>query len=223
MASIAENIERITSQLPGATHLVAVSKYHPADKVQQAYDAGQRLFGENHAQELVAKAPLMPTDAQWHFIGHLQTNKARMIMPHVSLIHSIDSLKLLNTVNKEAARINRRVDVLLQLHVAQEESKSGFDVEELLNGFEQGLLNGYDNVRLCGLMAMGSNTTCAEQVAHEFATVQATFATLKERYFAHDEHFKDLSMGMSGDWHIAVEHGSTMVRIGTDIFGPREY
>jgi PLP dependent protein len=223
MPGIKENIEKITSQLPAGVRLVAVSKFHPVEKLREAYDAGQRLFGENHAQELVAKAPLMPADVSWHFIGHLQSNKVRAIMPSVSVIESIDTIKLLHLVNKEAQRIGRTVDVLLQLHVAQEETKSGFSVDEILEAAGNGEFSGFDNVRICGLMAMATNTPDTAQVAQEFATVRSTFDKLKSSYFAGNAAFREISMGMSDDWHIAVEHGSTMVRIGTAVFGPREY
>ena len=223
MTSIAENIQKVTSQLPAGVKLIAVSKFHPVAKLLEAYDAGQRLFGENHAQEIMAKAPAAPQDVAWNFIGHLQSNKVRMIMPHIDMIHSIDSIKLLNTVNKEAARIDKTVKVLLQLHVAQEETKSGFGVDELLTAGTLGQLEGLDHVQVCGLMAMATNTHDEKQVAREFGIVRHTFEILKEEFFSDTTCFQELSMGMSNDWKIAVEEGSTMVRIGTDIFGPREY
>ena len=220
---IGENIAKLHSALPPQVRLVAVSKFHPAERLMEAYAAGQRIFGENRAQELVAKAPLMPLDVQWHFIGKLQTNKVRMIMPHVSMIQSIDSLKLLALVDKEAARIGRTVDALLQLHVAQEETKSGFTVDELLEAAQNGHLTGFDHVSLCGVMGMASLTDDMEQVRREFALIKSTFDMLRNGPFAGCEHFKEVSMGMSDDWPVAVEEGSTMVRVGTDIFGPREY
>ncbi len=223
MSKIEENIKKITKQLPVDVRLVAVSKYHPIEKLMEAYAAGQRLFGENHVQELVFKAPQMPTDVKWQFIGHLQTNKVRMLMPHVAMIQSIDSMKLLKTVNKEAARINRSVDALIQLHVAQEETKSGFSIEELVQEFEQGAFEGFDHVRICGLMAMATNTTNRHLVAQEFHKVKEIFNLLKDKYFTNAPHFKELSMGMSQDWPLAVQEGATLVRIGTDIFGEREY
>ena len=221
--SIAENITQIKAQLPEGVSLVAVSKYHPVKQLQEAYAAGQRIFGESHAQELVAKAPLMPDDVQWHFIGHLQRNKVRQIMPIVSLIHSVDSIRLLSTIDKEAARIGRSVDVLLQLHVAQEEAKSGFAVEELMQLAENGEFQPFKHVRYRGLMAMATFTTDTALIASEFARVAATYATLLEKQIFPDADFNQLSMGMSDDWHIAVEHGATLVRIGTQIFGPRQY
>ena len=221
--SIAENITQIKAQLPEGVSLVAVSKYHPVKQLQEAYAAGQRIFGESHAQELVAKAPLMPDDVQWHFIGHLQRNKVRQIMPIVSLIHSVDSIRLLSTIDKEAARIGRTVDVLLQLHVAQEEAKSGFAVEELMQLAENGEFQPFKHVRYRGLMAMATFTTDTALIASEFARVASTFATLLEKQIFPGADFNQLSMGMSDDWHIAVEHGATLVRIGTQIFGPRQY
>ena len=221
--SIAENITQIKAQLPEGVSLVAVSKYHPVKQLQEAYAAGQRIFGESHAQELVAKAPLMPDDVQWHFIGHLQRNKVRQIMPIVSLIHSVDSIRLLSTIDKEAARIGRTVDVLLQLHVAQEEAKSGFAVEELMQLAENGEFQSFKHVRYRGLMAMATFTTDTALIASEFARVASTYATLLEKQIFPGADFNQLSMGMSDDWHIAVEHGATLVRIGTQIFGPRQY
>lgn len=221
--SIAENITQIKAQLPEGVSLVAVSKYHPVKQLQEAYAAGQRIFGESHAQELVAKAPLMPDDVQWHFIGHLQRNKVRQIMPIVSLIHSVDSIRLLSTIDKEAARIGRNVDVLLQLHVAQEEAKSGFAVEELMQLAENGEFQPFKHVRYRGLMAMATFTSDTALIASEFARVASTYATLLEKQIFPGADFNQLSMGMSDDWHIAVEHGATLVRIGTQIFGPRQY
>ena len=221
--SIAENITQIKAQLPEGVSLVAVSKYHTVKQLQEAYAAGQRIFGESHAQELVAKAPLMPDDVQWHFIGHLQRNKVRQIMPIVSLIHSVDSIRLLSTIDKEAARIGRTVDVLLQLHVAQEEAKSGFAVEELMQLAENGEFQPFKHVRYRGLMAMATFTTDTALIASEFARVASTYATLLEKQIFPGADFNQLSMGMSDDWHIAVEHGATLVRIGTQIFGPRQY
>ena len=221
--SIAENITQIKAQLPEGVSLVAVSKYHPVKQLQEAYAAGQRIFGESHAQELVAKAPLMPDDVQWHFIGHLQRNKVRQIMPIVSLIHSVDSIRLLSTIDKEAARIGRTVDVLLQLHVAQEEAKSGFAVEELIQLAENGEFQPFKHVRYRGLMAMATFTSDTALIASEFARVASTYATLLEKQIFPGADFNQLSMGMSDDWHIAVEHGATLVRIGTQIFGPRQY
>lgn len=221
--SIAQNIERITAQLPEGVKLVAVSKFHPVDRLLEAYNAGQRIFGENRAQELAAKAPQLPDDIQWHFIGHLQKNKVRMIMPWASTIQSIDSVELLQLVNKEAARINHHINVLLQLHIAKEQTKSGFTIDEVLQAANAGALNDLSNVTITGVMAMATFTDDMEQVASEFETVHNTFLILRDKHFAHNANFKEISMGMSDDWHIAVQHGATLVRIGTDIFGAREY
>jgi pyridoxal phosphate enzyme (YggS family) len=224
MANIKENLEKTIAKLPENVRLVAVSKFHPVEELQQAYDAGQRLFGENRAQELVAKAPELPKDIRWHFIGHLQKNKVRSIMPHVSVIESVDSVELLRLIEKEAARIDRTVDVLLQLHVAQEETKSGFSFDELMEAAEAGeLTEGLPHVHVCGLMAMASLTDDMEQVAGEFETVRRAFVMLKDGCFDESEYFNELSMGMSDDWPVAVQHGATLVRIGTSIFGPRVY
>ena len=223
MSNIKENIANFTAQLPEGVHLVAVSKFHPVEDLAEAYEAGQRLFGENRAQELVAKAPQLPDDIRWHFIGHLQKNKVRAIMPHVTVIESVDSVELLKLIEKEAARIDRTVEVLLQLHVAQEETKSGFSVEEVLQAADDGLLTCYPHVRVCGVMAMASLTDDMEQVAREFDLVRRTYLTLKDGAFDESEDFNHLSMGMSDDWQVAVKYGATLVRIGTAIFGPRNY
>lgn len=223
MSSIKDNLDHVRALLPEGVNLVAVSKFHPVEELAEAYDAGQRLFGENRAQELVAKAPKLPKDIRWHFIGHLQKNKVRAIMPHVSVIESVDSVNLLQLIEKEAARIDRTVEVLLQLHVAQEETKSGFSVEEVLHAADEGLLTCYPHVRVCGVMAMASLTDDMEQVGREFDLVRRTYLTLKDGCFDESEDFNHLSMGMSDDWPVAVKYGATLVRIGTAIFGPRRY
>ncbi len=224
MTNIKENLEEVTAKLPDNVRLVAVSKFHPVEELAQAYDAGQRLFGENRAQELIAKAPLLPKDIRWHFIGHLQKNKVRAIMPHVSVIESVDSVKLLQLIEKEAARIDRTVDVLLQLHVAKEETKSGFSIEEVIEAGEAGqLTENLPHIHVCGIMAMASLTDDMEQVAQEFDLVRRTYITLKDGCFDESPYFNELSMGMSDDWPVAVKYGATLVRIGTAIFGPRQY
>ena len=224
MTNIKENLEEVTAKLPDNVRLVAVSKFHPVEELAQAYDAGQRLFGENRAQELIAKAPLLPKDIRWHFIGHLQKNKVRAIMPHVSVIESVDSVKLLQLIEKEAARIDRTVDVLLQLHVAKEETKSGFSIEEVIEAGEAGqLTENLPHIHVCGVMAMASLTDDMEQVAQEFDLVRRTYITLKDGCFDESPYFNELSMGMSDDWPVAVKYGATLVRIGTAIFGPRQY
>lgn len=222
MSTIAQNLKQLTSKLPTGVKLVAVSKFHPVERLKEAYDEGQRLFGENRAQELASKAPQLPADIEWNFIGHLQKNKVRLIIPHVAMIQSVDSVELLNLINKEAARVNRHIKVLLQLHVAKEQTKSGFTVDEVLKAATEGNFEGLSNVTIAGVMAMGTFTDDMQQVASEFETVHDTFIKLSEMKFATPD-FKEISMGMSDDWPIAVEHGATIVRIGTDIFGAREY
>lgn len=223
MSNIADNIKHLEQQLPDGVKLVAVSKYHPVEVVQEAFDAGQRIFGENKVQELVAKAPQLPNDIQWHMIGHLQTNKVRLLMSHVAMIQSIDSIKLLRTVEKEAARIDRTVDVLLQLHVAREETKSGFAVGELLAALAVNELDNCPHVRVRGLMAMATNTDDKQQIEKEFQLVADTFRLIKEEFYSDDAAFDQISMGMSDDWPLAVKHGATLVRVGSAIFGPRQY
>ena len=208
MTSVAEHIIKIKSDCLFISRKRSVSKYHPIEQLKEAYTAGQRLFGESHAQELVVKAPQMPDDVQWHFIGHLQRNKVRAIMPIVSLIHSVDSIRLLDTIEKEAKRIGKVADVLLQLHVAKEEAKSGFTI---------------DNVRFRGLMAMATFTDDESIIKAEFASVGETFRTLRNENTFPTDTFTEISMGMSYDWHLAVAEGATLVRIGTEIFGKRQY
>ena len=213
----------LRGEIPAGVKIVAVSKFHPVERLMDAYDAGQRAFGENRAQELVAKVGQMPGDTEWHFIGKLQKNKVRAIVPHVSIIQSIDSEALLSNVAAEALKAGRVVDVLLQLHVAQEETKSGFDVHELLELADSGRIENVPGVRICGLMAMASFVDDELQVSREFARVRGVYEQLCSGCFAGHDEFCELSMGMSGDWRLAVEQGSTMVRIGTSIFGRREY
>ena len=221
--SIASTIHQLQAQMPQGTRLVAVSKYHPASMIREAYDAGQRIFGESRVQELVQKAQEMPADVQWHFIGHLQTNKVRALLPHVSLIHSVDSERLLDCIDKEAERIGRTVDVLLQIHVAQEEAKFGFTLQEITQLANSGKLTAMSHVRVVGVMAMATNTDDDAEIRREFAEAHHVFYTLKDGCFFGDEHFCELSMGMSDDYRLAIAEGSTMVRIGTTIFGAREY
>lgn len=216
---IAERIHGLRERLPAGVELVAVSKFHPVEQLGEAYAAGQRRFGESRVQELVAKVPQLPADVEWHFIGHLQKNKVRQLMPHVAMIQSIDSLELLHLVDKEAARMGRTVDVLLELHVAAEQAKSGFLPEEIVAIAERSELNQLSNTILRGVMAMATFTDDMAQVDHEFAVVESTFNRLKK--IIGSPSFNQVSMGMSDDWQVAIKHGSTMVRIGTEIFGPR--
>ncbi len=218
---IAENIARISASLPSGTRLVAVSKLKPVDDIMEAYNVGQRLFGENYATELRDKAAVLPQDIQWHFIGHLQSKQLKYYIPFVSMIHGVDSLEHLEDVEKAAAKVGRVVDVLLQVHVAQEETKFGFLPEELENS--QFSISNFQFVRVCGVMGMASHTDDEARVRADFRAIRSIFDRLKAGPFADHPEFKEVSMGMSHDWHIAVEEGSTLVRIGSSIFGPRDY
>lgn len=220
---IADKIKSIAESLPAGVRLVAVSKFHPVEAVREAYDAGQRVFGESHVQELVGKHDVLPDDVEWHFIGHLQTNKVKYIVPFVSLIHGIDSLKLLVAVNKEAEKINRIVPCLLQVHIATEDTKFGFSTAECRDLLASGVWKDLKFVRLCGLMGMATYTEDKAQIAGEFHTLKLLFDEIKQMYFPKDESFKELSMGMSSDYPLALEEGSTLVRVGTYIFGERDY
>lgn len=223
MSPIAENLCRVRAAVPHGVELVAVSKFHPAEALREAYDAGQRVFGESRVNELVAKAGALPGDIRWHFIGHLQTNKVRAVVPHVDLIHSIDSERLLRLVDSEAQRIGRRVKVLLQLHVAKEETKFGFTPDELLGFVSPALVDSLPGIEIVGVMGMASNVDDDERIAQDFADIKNTFDALAAGPMCGRESFCEISMGMSHDWPLAVSHGSTMVRIGTAIFGEREY
>ena len=220
MESIESRLKAIVASLPPQVTLVAVSKFHPVETILEAYDAGQRIFGESRAQELAAKAPLLPKDIRWHFIGHLQTNKVSVVVPHVELIHSVDSLRLLRVIDREAARIGKCQDILLQLHVAEEETKFGFAVDEIDEAVAEA--SRLVNIRLRGLMAMATNTDDTERVRADFLAAKTAFDSIGQSLVA-DSHslFDTLSMGMSDDRDIAIDCGSTMVRIGTDIFGER--
>lgn len=226
--SIGERIEAIDQALPEDVRLVAVSKFHPTKDIIEAYEAGQRIFGESRVQELVAKHEDLENiclDIHWHFIGPLQTNKVKYIAPFVQMIQSVDSLRLLDEINKQALRCQRRIPILLEVHVAQEDTKSGFDPEELFEIVERLYLlaSEYQGVRLAGLMAMASLTDDRDQIAREFAQVQALFNRIRESgRLIEPDFFDELSIGMSGDYQIALEHGATLVRIGSAIFGERD-
>ncbi len=220
---IRENIDHIKSLLPATTQLIAVSKTKPVAMLQEAYDGGQRLFGENKALEMRDKHAVLPNDIEWHFIGHLQTNKIKYIIPFVHLIHSIDSLSLLQAVDKEAAKHNRVVDCLLQFHVASEETKFGLDLDEACLLLQSEVYGQLRHVRIVGVMGMATNTDDMELVRHEFANLKSIFDTLQHDFFANCDSFKELSMGMSHDYSIAIEEGSTLVRVGSSIFGERDY
>ena len=220
---IAERIHSLTSELPEGVRLVAVSKFHPAEAIEEAYAAGQRIFGESRVQELQAKHEQLPKDIEWHFIGHLQTNKVKYIVPYVTLIHGIDSFRLLAEVDKQAERVGRSVGCLLQMHIAREETKFGFSFDECREMLQAGEWRQLQHVRLCGLMGMATNTDDMQQVEEEFRSLAAFFREVKDGWFAVDEHFRELSMGMTHDYPQAIAAGSTLIRVGTYIFGERNY
>ena len=219
--SIAENIRRFRNQLPSHVSVIAVSKTKPAEEILEAYNEGHRIFGENKVQDLIDKQALLPDDIQWHFVGHLQTNKVKYLAPFVNLIHSIDSMKLLQVVNREAVKNERIIPCLLQVHIAQEEGKFGLSEEEIRDILESVDFESLQNVQIAGLMGMATYTSDEDQIRREFKMLSDLFHVLKNAYFKGSDHFREISMGMSGDYAIAIEEGSTMIRVGTLIFGPR--
>ena len=223
MYDVKGNLREVLGNLPAGVNLVAISKFHPNEYIEAAYAEGQRIFGESHEQELARKVESLPKDIEWHFIGHLQTNKVKYIAPYISMIESVDSLKLLKEINKQAAKHNRVVKVLLELHIAEEETKSGFSFDDCRELLEAGEWRTMEYVQICGIMMMASNTDDEQQIAQEFDAAYAFFKEVKEKYFADDDAFCERSWGMSHDYRIAVKHGSNMVRVGTTIFGPRIY
>lgn len=220
---IKENLNIVRATVPSNVTLIAVSKTKPVSDLQEAYDAGQRIFGENKALEMRDKHQVLPNDIQWHFIGHLQTNKIKYIAPFVTLIHAIDSLSLLEAVNKEAVKNSRVIDCLLQFHIAQEDTKFGLDIEEAKALLESDSFKDLKNINVVGVMGMATFTDDADQVRNEFKNLKNIFDTLKENYFCDKDSFKEISMGMSDDYPIAIEEGATMVRVGSKIFGARNY
>ena len=223
MYDVKGNLREVLGNLPAGVNLVAISKFHPNEYIEAAYAEGQRIFGESHEQELARKVESLPKDIEWHFIGHLQTNKVKYIAPYISMIESVDSLKLLKEINKQAAKHDRVVKVLLELHIAEEETKSGFSFDDCRELLEAGEWRTMKHVQICGIMMMASNTDDEQQIAQEFDAAYAFFKEVKEKYFADDDAFCERSWGMSHDYRIAVKHGSNMVRVGTTIFGPRIY
>ena len=223
MYDVKGNLREVLGNLPAGVNLVAISKFHPNEYIEAAYAEGQRIFGESHEQELARKVESLPKDIEWHFIGHLQTNKVKYIAPYISMIESVDSLKLLKEINKQAAKHDRVVKVLLELHIAEEETKSGFSFDDCRELLVAGEWRTMEHVQICGIMMMASNTDDEQQIAQEFDAAYAFFKEVKEKYFADDDAFCERSWGMSHDYRIAVKHGSNMVRVGTTIFGPRIY
>lgn len=220
---IAEQLDEIRSEIPKGVTLVAVSKTKPVSDIMQAYNAGQRVFGENKVQELVDKATELPADIEWHLIGHLQTNKVKYIAQFVHLIHAVDSLKLLVEINKQALKHNRIINCLLQFHIADEESKFGLDLTESKAILESEEYNSMHNISICGVMGMATFTEDESKIRSEFRHLKTIFTTLKESFFSDSISFSEISMGMSGDYLLAIEEGSTMVRIGSSIFGTRNH
>lgn len=217
------HLNEVRATVKQGVELVAVSKFHPAALIKEAYDQGQRIFGESRVQELQAKHEALPADIQWHFIGHLQPNKVKYIVPYISLIHAVDSYKLLAEINKQAAKHDRVIPCLLELHIAQEDSKYGFTPEACTALLEDGAWRALKNVQIAGLMCMASNTPDMVQVRSEFHQARVYFDELKQRFFADDPHFCERSWGMSHDYDVAMDEGATLVRVGTAIFGEREY
>lgn len=220
---VAGKLREVKSNIPEGVTLVAVSKFHPNEYIEAAYAEGQRVFGESHEQELSKKYDTLPKDIQWHFIGHLQTNKVKYIAPYISMVDAVDSLKLLKEINKQAAKHDRVIDVLLELHIAQEATKYGLTIDACRQLLDDGEWRNLNNVRICGLMMMASNTDDENQIRSEFIQAADFFDELKAKYFADSAAFCQRSWGMSHDYKIAVECRSTMVRVGTTIFGPRVY
>ena len=221
--NIADNLQQVLNELPEGVRLVAVSKFHPNEAIEEAYRSGQRVFGDSKVQEMTAKYESLPKDIEWHFIGHLQTNKIKYIVPYVALIHGIDSYKLLVEVNKQAEKAGKVVNCLLQLHIAEEETKFGFSFEECRDMLAEGEWKTLSNIQLCGLMGMATNTDDNEQIEKEFCSLSSFFKEVKDSWFADTEAFRELSMGMSHDYHQAIAAGSTLIRVGSKIFGDRTY
>ena len=220
---IKENLNRIKATLPKGVRLVAVSKTHPADMLMEAYHAGQRIFGENKVQEMTAKSQVLPKDIEWHFIGHVQSNKIKMMAPYVSVIQGVDTYDKLAEIDRQATRFNRHITCYLQLHIASEETKFGFSPDECTAMLEQGEWKNLKNITIGGIMGMATNTADEAQVRREFGRLKEIFDTYKQKYFTGSSDFNTISAGMSGDYKLAIEAGSNMVRIGSAIFGERNY
>jgi pyridoxal phosphate enzyme (YggS family) len=221
MSDILFNIQSIRSQIPASVKLVAVSKTKPAESILEAYNSGQRIFGENRVQEILSKKDMLPADIEWHMIGHLQSNKVKQIVPYVSMIQSVDTSRLLSVINSESQKAGRRTNCLIQIHIAEEETKTGFSPEEVNEMFASDDFRNLKDIRVCGLMGMATFTDDKNRVRKEFRYLADLFKSLKNNFFAEDPGFSEISMGMSGDYMLAIEEGSTMVRIGSLIFGER--
>jgi len=223
MTSIKASLEKLRNEIPGYVKLVAVSKVQPDEKILEAYNAGQRCFGENKVQEIIRKQPQLPGDIEWHFIGHLQRNKVKFIAPFVTLIESVDSQRLLMEVNNQGTKIDRVIPCLLQFHIADEESKFGFSLEEATSLLDDPVFESLDHIQITGVMGMATFTDDMDQVRGEFRRLKKYFDALKSGFFSDDPDFREISMGMTGDYQVAIEEGSTIVRIGTAVFGARNY
>lgn len=220
---IQANLKEVLDQLPEGVRLVAVSKFHPNEAIEEAYKVGQRIFGESREQELSTKYEALPKDIEWHFIGHLQTNKVKYIAPYIAMIHAVDSYKLLAEIDKQAAKYNRVIPCLLEIHIAQEESKYGFTFDTCRQMLEEGGWKQLKHVCIAGVMGMGTNTDDEKEVEKEFRSLADFFKSLKQDYFSQTDSFKEISMGMSHDYQIAIKCGTTLVRVGSKIFGERIY
>ena len=220
---IQANLKEVLDQLPEGVRLVAVSKFHPNEAIEEAYKVGHRIFGESREQELSTKYETLPKDIEWHFIGHLQTNKVKYIAPYIAMIHAVDSYKLLAEIDKQAAKYNRVIPCLLEIHIAQEESKYGFTFDTCRQMLEEGGWKQLKHVCIAGVMGMGTNTDDEKEVEKEFRSLADFFRSLKQDYFSQTDSFKEISMGMSHDYHIAIKCGTTLVRVGSKIFGERIY
>lgn len=221
--SISANLDAVKSLLPEGIKLVAVSKFHPKEALEEAYAAGQRIFGESRVQELDSKQETLPTDIEWHLIGHLQTNKIKTVVPYIHTIQSIDSWKVLSEIDKYASKVNRKINCLLEIYIAKEDSKYGFTFEECRLLLENESWRELNNIQITGVMGMATNTDDESQIRQEFRSLKRFFDELKQTYFKDDSCFSEISMGMSHDYKIAIEEGSTIIRVGTSIFGEREY
>ena len=219
---IQKNIDEIKSQLPAETRLVAVSKFHGVDEILKAYDGGHKIFGESRVQELIEKQPHLPEDIEWHFIGSLQRNKVKFIVPFIDCIHSVDSERLLRQIDRQAANVDRVIPCLLHIHIAEEDTKAGFTEEECWNFLSRDKWRKFKHIQLSGVMGMATFTDDETAVRREFVKLQTYFKKVKKHFFADSPQFKEVSMGMSSDYSIAVDEGSTLIRVGSKIFGERE-
>ncbi|HLP73166.1 MAG TPA: YggS family pyridoxal phosphate-dependent enzyme [Bacteroidales bacterium] len=221
MSAITANLVNLGASIPASVKIVAVSKTKPVEDILEAYNAGQRIFGENRVQEILKKKDQLPSDIEWHMIGHLQSNKVKEIIPYVSMIQSVDTPKLMKVIDSESAKAGRVTNILLQLHIAEEETKTGFSLRELEDALASGILNELHNLRICGVMGMATFTDNESQIRKEFKSLSDSFKILRQKYFPESFDFAEISMGMSGDHRIAVDEGSTMIRVGSLIFGER--